>query len=138
MNNSKKYIVRAIYRKVNDYPVVMDFSSMKEIWELLGRKPLTLTEIGIELYAISRAKAREHGEPFNMHCVTRENDGTYVTTICGDVVVIGYNPKLELFKSLTQEQIDDIMITPKDNPGHRHRRAQRSSGCRHSSGKSFH
>lgn len=113
-NNSKKYIVRAIYRPANDFPQIIDFKSMKEIYKKLGSTPLKLTEVGDKLFAISRANAMENGEPMNLG-TSCEIDGELVTIfIYGDVVVVGFDPETEIFKSLTEEQIEEIFFTADD------------------------
>lgn len=113
-NNSKKYIVRAIYRPANGFPQIMNFKSMKEIYKKLGSTPLRLTEVGDEMFAISRANAMANGEPINLG-TSCEIDGEIVPLfICGDVVVIGFDPETEIFKSLTEEQIEGIFFTADD------------------------
>ena len=113
-SNSKKYIVRAIYRPANGFPQIMEFESMEEIYKKLGSTPLTLTEVGDKLFAISRANAMANREPINIS-TSGEIDGEPVTVfICGDVVVVGFDPETEIFKSLTEEQIEGIFFTADD------------------------
>lgn len=113
-NNSKKYIVRAIYRPANGYPEIMDFESFGEIHKKLGSTPLIFTEVGEKMYVISRANALKNGEPLNISTACKINGETEITLIRGDVVVIGFDPKTEVFKSLTEEQIEGIFFTPDD------------------------
>ena len=108
------YIVRAIYRKANSFPQVKDFASMKEIFELLGSVPLCLTEIDDDVYAISRAYARVKGEPLNVCSTIREGNTLYVRSVYGDAVFCRYDPKSEIFSSLTEDHLAGMMFSPAD------------------------
>ena len=89
INTNSPYAIRVIYRKVDDYPIVMTLESMSDVYALLGFGTLRMTQIDDDIYVISRADAFENDEPLNLIDTYTEDDILCEINIYGDVIVVG-------------------------------------------------
>ena len=110
---SKKTLM-GIYRRPNMDPKIKYYESLAEIHTRLGSVPLSLAEIDGNMYVISRADAKQNGEPRNMYHTVTTDEISYTRDFHGDVVIIGYNPDTEKVMSLTKNQINRIMTAPRN------------------------
>lgn len=109
--NSHPMSVRTVFRKPDAFPKVMSFKSEGEIKAFFGTDDLVLKEVGDKLYAISRSDAESRGEKKNLHHEYFDGYRKVVEDICGDVVIIGYDPKGVGVYDLSDEQLMGIMFT---------------------------
>lgn len=114
MTPTRTHALCAIYRRADDYPVVITIRSDSDIFNLLGYGAIRVSQIDDNILVFSRADAYENGEPLSLTHSYSEDDVLCTKYIYGDVVVVGYDPELDEAISLTPDQLSRWLFTPED------------------------
>ena len=109
INVNPSYPINVLLLEENDdYPFAVTINSTSDICALLGYDLLKYTPIS-DMCVISSANVSDD-DLISIDSSFTEDGITHKISICGDVVITGYDLECEEVTSLTQEQIDAIMF----------------------------
>ena len=102
--------VRTIYTSKNVCPEIRIYDTADDMFEDVCPGAILLSQIGHNLFVVHDKHAEEKGEPCTYHILLETDTEKLTLKFYGNIVIVGYDPTINGFISLDDEQIDEILL----------------------------
>lgn len=106
--------VRTIYTSKNVCPEIRIYDTANDMYADICPGKVCITALDDDLYIAYDEHAKDKGEPCTYQIIVNTAHGTVPVGFYGNVVIVGYDPAINAFISLTDKQVDVILSRRKE------------------------